>query len=72
VALLRRIEGEYSEATSGNKAWTIKFSADYQLSKMLSLRLYYDKQINTPLVSTSYPTINTDFGVTMNFSLNSK
>jgi hypothetical protein len=42
------------------------------LSKMLSLRLYYDKQINTPLVSTSYPTINTDFGVTMNFSLNSK
>jgi cell surface protein SprA len=70
VALLRRIEGEYSEATSGNKAWTIKFAADYQLSKMLSLRLYYDKQINTPLISTSYPTINTDFGITMNFSLN--
>jgi cell surface protein SprA len=69
VALLRRIEGEYSEATSGNKSWIIKFSADYQLSKMLSLRLYYDKQINTPLVSTSYPTINTDFGITMNFSL---
>jgi cell surface protein SprA len=84
VALLRRIEGTtttdadgnttstgaYSEATSGNKGWTIKFSADYQMSKMLSLRLYYDKQITTPLISTSYPTVSTDFGITMNFSLN--
>jgi hypothetical protein len=37
---------------------------------MLSLRLYYDKQITTPLISTSYPTVSTDFGITMNFSLN--
>lgn len=70
VALLRKVEDQYSEATSGNKSWAIKFAADYQLSKMLSMRLYYDKQINTPLISSSYPTKNTNFGVTMNFSLN--
>ncbi len=69
MALLRKIEDVYSEATSGNKAWTFKFAADYQLSKALTLRLFYDKQINTPLISTSYPTSNTEFGVTMNFSL---
>lgn len=70
VALIRKIENQYSEATSGNKAWTIKFSADYQFSRMLTLKLYYDKQINQPLVSTSYATSNSDFGMTMSFSLN--
>ncbi|MBO6012078.1 MAG: cell surface protein SprA, partial [Bacteroidales bacterium] len=69
VALLRKIEDVYSEATSGNKAWNINFSADYQFSKMLNMKFYWQKQINTPLISTSYPTINTDFGLTLNFSL---
>lgn len=69
VALLRKIEDVYTEATSGTKAWTFKFSADYQFSKMLSLRLYYDRQTNTPLISTSYPTVNSNFGMTMSFSL---
>ena len=69
VALLRKVEDQFTEATSGNKAWAIKFSADYQMSKALTLRLFYDKQINTPLISTSYPTANSNFGVTMNFSL---
>ena len=69
VALLRKIEDVYSEATSGNKAWNISFSTDYQFSKMLNLKFYWQKQINTPLISTSYPTVNTDFGLTLNFSL---
>ena len=69
LALLRKIEETYSEATSGNSAWNINFSADYQFSKMLSMKLYWQKQINTPLISTSYPTINTDFGMTLSFSL---
>jgi len=69
TALLRKIEDAYTEATSGNKAINIRLNADYQFSKMLSLKLYWQKQINKPLISTSYPTINTDFGLTMSFSL---
>ena len=69
VALLRKIEEQYSEATSGNTAWTFRFQADYQFSKLLQMKLYYDRQINTPLISTSYPTVNADFGITMTFSL---
>jgi len=69
VALLRKIEDQYSEATSGNTALNINFSADYQFSKMLNLKFYWQKQINKPLVSTSYPTVNTDFGLTLSFSL---
>lgn len=69
LALLRKIEDAYSEATSGNTALNINFSADYQFSKMLNFKLYWQKQINKPLISTSYPTVNTDFGMTMAFSL---
>ena len=68
-AHLHRLATEFSEATSGNRAWSIRFSADYQFSKMLTFKLYYDKQINQPLVSTSYATSNSDFGITMSFSL---
>ena len=69
MSLLRKIVDEYSQATSGNTAWTIKFSADYQLSKMLQMKLYYNRQVNTPLISTSYPTVNSDFGMTLTLSL---
>jgi len=69
MSLLRKIADEFTQATSGNTAWTIKFSADYQFSKMLQMKLYYDRQVNTPLISTSYPTVNSDFGMTLTLSL---
>ncbi len=69
MSLLRKITDAYSQATSGNTAWTIKFSADYQFSKMLQMKLYYNRQSNSPLVSTSYPTVNSDFGATLTLSL---
>lgn len=68
-ARLHKLAESYIETTSGNKDWTIRVSADYQFSKMLSMKLYYDKQINRPLVSTSYATSVSDFGMTMSFSL---
>lgn len=68
-AKLERLLAMFEETTSGNRALSIKFSADYQLSKMLTFKLYYDKQINKPLVSTSYTTSNSDFGITLSFSL---
>lgn len=66
---LHKLVDNYTETTSGNSAWSIKFSADYQLSKLITMRLYYDKQINKPLVSTSYATSVSDFGMTMSLSL---
>ena len=40
------------------------------LSRLLTLRLYYDRQQNTPLISSSsYPVVSADFGFSMKFSL---
>lgn len=69
-ALCRSIRNLTTQATSGNRAVKMSFSADYIYSKMLTLNLYYDFQSNFPLVSTSsYPTSTHDCGFTLKFSL---
>lgn len=59
-----------SSASSGNNALKLSFTADYTLSKMLTMSFYYDCQTNTPLLSSSsYPTTTQDFGLSIKFSL---
>ncbi len=69
-AITRNIQTSLSEATSGNKAVKASFSADYTMSRYVTLSLYYDRQRNQPLLSSnSYPTITQDFGFSLRFSL---
>jgi cell surface protein SprA len=69
-ALSRNIMDGTTLPTSGNKAIKLSLSADYQLSRQLTLRAYYDYQRNQPLVSSaSFPVTNTDFGATLRFNL---
>ena len=70
-ALNRDILTRLTQATSGNKAVQVSFSADYALSKLLTLTAYYDRQMNKPLLtSSSYPVTTQDFGVSIKFILN--
>ena len=69
-ALIRRIEGDYTQPTSGTNTLNINFKASYILSKRLTMSMYFDHQVNSPIVTTSaYPTTNTSYGVSMNLSL---
>ena len=69
-ALCRDIQSVTTQATSGNKALKLSLSADYTVSRRLTLNAYYDMQRNEPLVSASaYPVTTADFGVSMKFSL---
>lgn len=70
TALIRRIENAFTQATSGNRTISINLAANYILSRRMTVGLYFEHQINTPLVSsTAYPTTNTAFGLSFNFSL---
>ena len=70
AAIVRDIATMTSSASSGNKAFKLSFSADYTLSKLLTMSFYYDQQVNTPLLSSSsYPTTTRDFGLSLKFSL---
>jgi cell surface protein SprA len=69
-SLIRKIDTQLTQATSGNIAKTIQFSADYGLSRALTIRAFYDLQINQPLISNaSYPTSNSNYGISLRFSL---
>jgi len=67
--IIRKIVDEVDQLTSGQKVVTIKVSADYVLSSRFNLRLYYDRIVNEPYVSLSYPTTTTEFGVSVRFTL---
>ncbi|MCY1635390.1 T9SS outer membrane translocon Sov/SprA [Marinifilum sp. D737] len=67
--IIRKIVDEVDQLTSGQKVVTLKFSADYVLSNRFNLRLYYDRIVNTPYVSLSYPTTTTEFGASIRFTL---
>lgn len=69
-ALIRRIETNYTQPTSGTRILTINFNASYILSRRLTLAAYFDHQVNTPLVSnSSYPTSNSSYGLSLNLNL---
>lgn len=69
-AIVRDIATMTSSASSGNNALKLSFSADYTFSKLLTMSFYYDRQTNTPLLSSSsYPTTTQDFGLSIKFSL---
>ena len=70
AAIVRDIATMTSSVSSGNNALKLSFSADYTLSKLLTMSFYYDRQTNTPLLSSSsYPTTTQDFGLSIKFSL---
>ena len=70
ASICRDIASMTSSASSGNTAFKLSFSADYALSRLLTMSFYYDRQTNTPLLSSnSYPTTTQDFGLSLKFSL---
>ena len=67
--LLRKVEEGITQASSGNKVFSIKIAADYVLSQKINLQLFYDHQGTTPLISTSYPVKSDNVGINIKLML---
>ena len=67
--LLRKVEEGLTQASSGNKVFGIKISADYVLSQKINLQLFYDHQGTTPLISSSYPIKADNVGINIKLML---
>ena len=67
--LLRKVEENITQASSGNKVFGVKVSADYVLSQKINLQLFYDHQGTTPLISSSYPIKADNFGINIKLML---
>ena len=69
LTVIRKIVENTNQATAGQKTMSIKISADYNLTNNLTLMFYYDQNLNTPKVQTSYPTGNINTGFKIRFNL---
>jgi cell surface protein SprA len=68
--LIRRIVEQQNQVTAGQRLYSIKTSADMNVSDKLTIRFFYDHQITQPKISTSFPTSNISTGLSLRFSLN--
>lgn len=69
TTILRKLVEGVNQPTAGLTVISIKTSADYTLNERLNLRIFFDKTINTPVVSTSFPSANTQAGISIRFTL---
>lgn len=67
--IIRRITENVDQLTAGEKVMSIKVSVDYTFNNRLNLRLFYDRKVDTPYLSLSYPTTNTNFGLSIRYTL---
>ncbi len=67
--VLRKLIEENNQITAGQESFSVKFSADYNLSEVFIVRLFYDRILNNPFISNAYRTTNANFGVTFRFTL---
>lgn len=68
-ALIRKIVEGFTQASDGRNTITLKISADYMFNERLNLRTFYDRVVNKPLVSNTYPTANTSFGFSVRYNI---
>jgi|TARA_R110000737_G_scaffold61221_1_gene88282 cell surface protein SprA len=69
LTVIRKIVENTDQATAGQRVVSIKFSADYNVGKNLTIMYYYDQVINTPKIASSYPTGNLSTGIRLRFNL---
>ncbi|MDD4459261.1 MAG: cell surface protein SprA [Proteiniphilum sp.] len=65
-ALIRRMTEGNSQPTSGIQTGSLRFSADYAVSRQLTLRAFYDRMVRKPLVSSfAPPTASNSAGISL-------
>ncbi|MGI9547827.1 MAG: cell surface protein SprA [Flavobacteriaceae bacterium] len=69
ITIIRNLNIDNNQITSGQNLLSIKFTADYALSKNLNALFFYDHSFSKFAVSTAFPqtTINTGFTLRYNF-----
>ena len=67
--IMRKLIEETNIPTAGQRIITLKLSADYMLSDKFNLRLFFDRIVNDPFVALTFKTANTNFGISLRFTL---
>jgi len=61
------IDNVVSLAASGQRMTSIRPTIDYKVNDKINVRIFYDRRANTPYVSSSFPTIITQGGLSLRY-----
>lgn len=67
--IMRRVVDNNNQVTGGQNIITIRTAFDYVITQNVNLRLFYDRTINRPVISTSFPTQTTNAGVSIRLTI---
>ncbi|MCR4680133.1 MAG: cell surface protein SprA [Bacteroidales bacterium] len=67
--ILRKIQEETDQVTSGMLTATINVAAEYQFSQLVGIKFYYDHTINRPKMTNQYNNMNFETGIAVNLML---
>jgi len=67
--VLRRLDEEINQASAGQRIFSINTSADYQMNRNLTLRLFYDQTLTRPHIASQYNNSTINSGISVRFTL---
>ncbi|MCK5815325.1 MAG: hypothetical protein KAH07_05215, partial [Flavobacteriaceae bacterium] len=67
--MIRDIDEDNDQVTGGQKIFSLKFLADYALSRNLTTSLYYDQNSSRYAISTSFPRNSFSTGIMIRYNL---
>lgn len=69
-SVVRVLDGGGREnPTGGSRVFALRPNLDYVINQNFSVNLFFNRNVNTPAVSTSYPTAFTNFGFSLRYNL---
>jgi cell surface protein SprA len=66
--IVRYLDYDNNQLGGGQNIWSAKLTADYSLSKNLTIIFFYDHSFSKPVISTSFPLTNIRSGFTMRYN----
>lgn len=69
MTVLRRLDQDIDQISSGQRITSLNFSADYMVSQKFTVRFYFDRIMNKPHVANQYPNSTTSGGLSLRFTL---
>ena len=68
ITIIRNLDLLNNQVTAGQRLWSLKFSADYALSRNLTALFFYDHNFSKFAISTAFPQTNIRSGITLRYN----
>lgn len=67
--VVHRMDQNYSEIINGSRVMSIKPSVEYVLNQRFQVRVFYDRLVTNPFITTSFPTKITSLGFSLRINI---